>query len=111
MSDREVKRFRRKIYDKFGGNCAYCGCEIEIKDMQIDHIIPKKSFLTRVKNKRNVPDFLYHLTEIDMNHEDNLFPSCRVCNHWKDTYDIESFRKEIECHRCSARNCSRNRRK
>ncbi len=97
MSDREIKRFRRIIYDKFDGRCAYCGQEIEIKDMQIDHIIPKKNFLMHIKNKWKIPEFLSRLTENNINHKDNLFPSCRVCNHWKDTFDIEAFRNEIEC--------------
>ena len=26
--------------DAFPGHCAYCGCELEYKDMQVDHVIP-----------------------------------------------------------------------
>ena len=29
---------RQQIYKKFGGRCAYCGCEITIKEMQADQI-------------------------------------------------------------------------
>lgn len=31
---------RQKIYDKCKGHCAYCGCELEYRDMQVDHVIP-----------------------------------------------------------------------
>ena len=31
---------RQQAYEKYGGHCAYCGKEIEIKDMQVDHMIP-----------------------------------------------------------------------
>lgn len=34
------KDIRKQIYDKYQGHCAYCGCELEYKDMQIDHITP-----------------------------------------------------------------------
>ena len=32
---------RHAVYAKYNGHCAYCGCEIDYKDMQIDHIKPK----------------------------------------------------------------------
>ena len=38
-----MKIDRAKIWAKFGGKCAYCGCEISLKDMQIGHIKPKRS--------------------------------------------------------------------
>lgn len=31
---------RREIYNKCKGHCAYCGCELEYRDMQVDHVIP-----------------------------------------------------------------------
>ena len=35
------KKTREIVYNKYNGHCAYCGCEIEMKDMQVDHIVPK----------------------------------------------------------------------
>lgn len=35
------KKIREIVYKKYNGHCAYCGCKIEYKDMQIDHIVPK----------------------------------------------------------------------
>lgn len=32
------KPVRLKVYEKYNGHCAYCGCELELKDMQVDHI-------------------------------------------------------------------------
>ena len=29
---------RKKLYEKYNHRCAYCGCELEYKDMQIDHV-------------------------------------------------------------------------
>lgn len=39
------KRIRELVYAKYNGHCAYCGSEITLKDMQVDHI---KSVLTRL---------------------------------------------------------------
>lgn len=30
---KQNKKLRQEIYDKYNGHCAYCGCEIELKDM------------------------------------------------------------------------------
>lgn len=67
---------RRSIYETMGGHCAYCGCEISLKDMQVDHIVPLR--------KGGADDL------------SNMFPSCRSCNHYKSTLDVEQFRHMIE---------------
>jgi hypothetical protein len=90
-----MKIDRSRIYEKCNGHCAYCGEEILIKDMQVDHIIPKRNFSLQVKNKFNVPDFLKHLAEFDVNHIDNLLPACRSCNNYKSTFHLELFRSEL----------------
>jgi 5-methylcytosine-specific restriction endonuclease McrA len=90
-----MKVDREIIYDKCNYRCAYCGEQLLFKDMQIDHIIPQSNFIMHIKNKYKVPEFLKHLTENDLNHYDNLLPTCRVCNKWKDTFDLESFRYEL----------------
>ena len=84
------------VYAKFNGKCAYCGMEISMKEMQVDHIIPKSEFVSHVKNKLYVPDFLSHLQIEDVDHIDNLFPSCRVCNKWKSWFPLEQFRTELQ---------------
>lgn len=77
------KKLRQEVYEKYDGHCAYCGCELELKDMQVDHIIS----VARAKWKKE---------EIDLNHIDNLMPSCRGCNYYKDTCSIETFRKNMK---------------
>ena len=90
------KEIREEIYNKYNGRCAYCGNEISIKEMQIDHVIPQRNFEMYIKNKYKIPEFLKHLTIYDLNNNDNLLPACRVCNGWKSAYHLELFRSEIE---------------
>lgn len=71
----QMKIDRQAVYEKWGGVCAYCGKVIEFKDMQVDHLIPKR--------KGGTDDF------------DNLMPSCRRCNHYKSSLDLEQFRDMI----------------
>lgn len=33
------KKIREQVYKKYNGHCAYCGCKLEYKDMQVDHVI------------------------------------------------------------------------
>jgi 5-methylcytosine-specific restriction endonuclease McrA len=89
------KQEREIIFNKYNGKCAYCGLKIDLKDMQIDHVIPQRNFEMMIKNNWRVPVFLSHLTLDDLNHKDNLNPTCRVCNKWKDAFDLETFRSEI----------------
>ena len=70
------RKIREAVYAKCGGHCAYCGCEISIKEMQIDHL---KAFYNGGNN------------EID-----NLLPSCRQCNFYKSTFSLEVYREYVK---------------
>lgn len=81
-----MKPNRQKVYDKFKGHCAYCGQSIQIKDMQIDHIIPQRLLLCKPPEAT--------IDQVDC--ENNLVPTCRSCNNYKSGNPIESFRKSLE---------------
>lgn len=73
------KKTRETVYAKYDGHCAYCGKVIAIKDMQVDHYIPKRGW-----------------DEEGSDDMSNLMPSCRRCNHYKRAHSIETFRRYIE---------------
>jgi 5-methylcytosine-specific restriction endonuclease McrA len=66
---------RQQVHDKYNGKCAYCGEEITLKQMQVDHIIPKYKTVN--------------------NDSENLNPSCRSCNFYKGAETIELYRLNI----------------
>lgn len=78
------KRQREAVFNKYGGRCAYCGCELTLRTMQVDHI---KAVYTSSLENNNV--------ETQDDSFDNLNPSCRQCNFYKGTLDIEQFREKI----------------
>ena len=81
MNKRE--ELRQKVWFKYDKHCAYCGKEIEYKDMQVDHMTPKYFF----------DAYKYHKIELkELNSLKNLMPSCRRCNHYKREEDLEGFR-------------------
>ena len=89
-----MKFDRHKVYSKYNGHCAYCGCEITLKEMQVDHVIPQKRFDYHMAAKKYfVPKFLYHVDNV--NHPDNLMPACRQCNFYKGDFNLNSFRNQI----------------
>lgn len=45
------KHIRQKVYEKYDGHCAYCGCKLEYKDMQVDHINPFTGIMARMRLK------------------------------------------------------------
>ncbi|SCI52095.1 HNH endonuclease [Intestinibacter bartlettii] len=71
-----TKEERIEIYNRFDGRCGYCGEKIDIKDMQVDHIVALRVGGT---------DTL-----------DNMICSCRSCNHYKSTYTLEKFEKQLQ---------------
>ena len=89
------KKSREIVLNKYGGRCAYCGCELKGK-FQVDHLISQRNFEWHLRNQYKIPAFLEHLTLADVNHIDNLMPACCSCNNYKSTCDLETFRKEIQ---------------
>jgi len=83
-----MKINRQKVYDKFGGKCAYSGTPLE-PDWQIDHIIPKnKAHWLKSYQMRD-----YLKTKItNINDINNLLPCQRIINHYKRSLDLEQFR-------------------
>lgn len=71
------KHIRMQVYKKYNGRCAYCGCELEYKDMQVDHI----------------NSVYWHNGQSSI---ENYNPACRMCNFYKSTYTVEKFRENIQ---------------
>ncbi len=75
---------RDKVFSKFNGKCAYCGCELK-KGWHIDHLLPVvRDPFTGVKQYPERDSI------------DNMMPSCASCNINKHSESIESFRASIK---------------
>lgn len=75
------KNIRELVFNKYNKHCAYCGCELEYKDMQVDHI-----------DSYYINTYYGNNDNIDIS---NLNPSCRMCNFYKSTMSIEKFREQL----------------
>ena len=83
-----MKKHRELIFSKYGGRCAYCGCELQ-KGWHIDHIEP-------AYHNWSDDDIKKHLKKPrGLNEIENYNPACPRCNRWKGTWSIEQFRNEI----------------
>ena len=81
------KKVRQQVLDKYYGHCAYCGCQLTMKTLQVDHIKPILRGWEFADEQRGEDDI------------DNYFPSCAPCNRRKGTESVEGFRHELEmCH-------------
>ncbi len=83
------KSVRELVWVKYDKHCAYCGKEIEYKQMQVDHIEAHWHSYTEEQCVK------YGLKK-GSNEIENLNPACVRCNKWKDTMSIETFRNEIQ---------------
>lgn len=84
MKRPKINQYTRKaVYELCNGHCAYCGCKITEKQMQVDHIIPFE-----------FSDVCIH-ESYNPNSIANYLPACRSCNNYKHTLSIAKFRKSV----------------
>lgn len=81
-----AKPNRQAVLDKYNGHCAYCGCELTLKTMQVDHLIPQRSCSGKAFTVEGFKS---------VNGEDNYMPSCRSCNNYKSGNPLETFRSSV----------------
>ena len=83
------KEIRERVWNKYDKHCAYCGKELEYKQMQVDHI-------QAYWHSDSDEDAVKYGIKKGSHEEDNFNPSCARCNRWKSTFTIEQFREEIQ---------------
>jgi len=87
------KSDRIKIFEKYGGKCAYGGCDLT-KSWHADHIQPivRDSKWDRKKSK-----FVNSGTCRNPENEilENYNPACQSCNIQKNSFTVEQFRENI----------------
>ena len=87
------KKQREALRLKFGGRCAYCGCDL--KDMHADHMEP----VTRLNMDswgRRLPAAECSLLRPERNVVSNMMPACKSCNLHKGGYSLEGWRDIIQ---------------
>ena len=75
------KELRERVWNKYSRRCAYCGNKLRYKDMQVDHLIPRRGGRA---NKGVVEKF------------ENYMPSCWRCNNYKRNRSLETFRRLLK---------------
>jgi hypothetical protein len=72
---RYTKEERKNLLEGFNCKCAYCGCDLNLRTMQLDYIIPLE---------RNGKEEL-----------SNIFPVCKECNAYKGLQTYNDFKSSI----------------
>lgn len=89
-----TKKERQKLFDKYGGRCAYCG-ELLQKGWHKDHIEPIVRDFEWNKSKGR-----FEQTGTCRKPEnetlENYNPACASCNIQKNSFTIEQFRNNIK---------------
>lgn len=96
------KADRQKLYAKYGGRCAYCGCEL-VKGWHVDEIEPvrrswkyKKDEMGQlIYNNKGNPIKIHYMEHPERLHIDNQNPACASCNINKHSNTLEQFRENI----------------
>jgi 5-methylcytosine-specific restriction endonuclease McrA len=100
------KEEREKLRMKFGGCCAYCGCELPEKGWHADHVkaVRREWYKSPTKTDWTLVDG--KLTGIEVEQEvgferpendtiENMFPACAPCNLDKHAMPLEDWRRAI----------------
>ena len=110
------KKDRQLIFEKYGGRCAYCGCELE-KGWHVDELEPCQRLYTFEPGHWS-NEYVKGMTEDEMSdngvrwipardvflgykhperlHIDNQMPACASCNINKHSGSLEEFRALIQ---------------
>lgn len=94
-----TKKQRAELRLKFGGRCAYCGCELPEKGWHADHVqaVLRKSEQCMKSAAKGI--FKLKATGEVFRPEaeciENIVPACAPCNLLKTTYSLEMFRKQV----------------
>lgn len=97
MGEEEWKGSKRQKDDlraKFGGRCAYCGCELD-KGMHADHLEPVVRLNTDPWGRR-LPAAECKLLKPERNVVSNMMPACKGCNLHKGGYPLEHWRALLQ---------------
>lgn len=89
------KKERQIIFNKYGGKCSYCGCQLT-KSFHVDHLEAiyrsKKLVGYSIFDKSKVYE---DTTKNELDNIDNMMPSCVSCNLYKSTYTLDQFREQL----------------
>jgi 5-methylcytosine-specific restriction endonuclease McrA len=86
------KKTRQKIFEKYNGRCAYCGCKLPDR-WHVDHIEPVRRKLKYIHGKGYTTDRIMLNPKNDV--IENYNPSCPLCNILKGSLSMDSFRDMI----------------
>lgn len=105
-----TKKQRQIVWDKSGGKCWYCGCDLPERGWHADHVEAvgrayewKKDDVLGYKIVKTGKQYNPQNDNID-----NIVPACAPCNLFKFTFGIEAFRREIAAQVERARRSSVN---
>ncbi len=83
-SQSEIKKqLRFDVLNKCNSKCAYCGCNLIGLLFHMDHVIPKRRYVSKV---------VWEGMEVGNDNIENLLPSCQSCNLAKNDISLEDFR-------------------
>ncbi|UVM87429.1 MAG: NinG protein [Bacteriophage sp.] len=107
-----TKKQREELRMKFGGRCAYCGCELPEKGWHADHVEPvlRKSEQCMKAAAKGIFKLKAtgELYRPEAERLENLYPACAPCNLMKTSYSLEMFRKQVSLQVARGRKSSMN---
>ncbi len=90
-----MNKKRQAIYDKSGGKCWYCGCEL-VKGWHADHFYPiRRNDLSWMSEEAIEAMGAKTCEHPEHDNEANKVPACAKCNIMKSSGTIEDFRMRI----------------
>jgi len=100
-----MNKSRKAIWDKSGGKCWYCGCDLPEKGWHADHLEPIGRRPPKITHEFEEIEGVLKRRRIEVkrppshperDHIENLVPACQSCNTIKGMGDIEEFRETIQ---------------
>jgi 5-methylcytosine-specific restriction endonuclease McrA len=87
------RKQREALRQKFGGRCAYCGCDLS-GGLHCDHMEPVIRYTPSVWDP-SAPKGV-QMVKPERNTVSNMMPACKACNLHKGGYSLESWRTYLQ---------------
>lgn len=91
----KISKKRKAIFDKSGGKCWYCGCELQ-KGWHADHFYPiRRNDVSWMSDEAKAALNVNPCEHPEHDTEENKVPACASCNMMKSSMGIEDFRQVV----------------
>lgn len=90
------EEFRMRIHSRDNERCVYCGIELSLDEMTIDHVVPVTTLLNSNAPNIGQPKKGKKRHRGELRDYNNMVCCCKSCNNLKNHSTLDGFRQTMQ---------------